>query len=147
MRARLGEGDVYLLAAAAYICFELHSARYPDPAPFQLLDLWQPARSLADLLTTLATILGRRQQQNVPPLQTAQAVHEVVAEEYCILESVNYELGPYTPAGWVCLLEARFSLRVEHLRQRSPTGDQLTTLTARVRSLRSSCGRGPVSGQ
>ena len=32
-------------------------------------------------------------QRNVPPLHTAQAVHEVVAEEYRIVESVNYELA------------------------------------------------------
>ena len=32
-----------VLAAAAYICIKLHSARYPDPAPFQLPD--SPAAS------------------------------------------------------------------------------------------------------
>ena len=42
------------------------------------------------------------------------AVHEVVAEEYRILQSVKYELVTYTPADWVCLFEARFSLRVQH---------------------------------
>ena len=30
------EGNVHFLAAAAYIGIKLHSARYPDPAPFQL---------------------------------------------------------------------------------------------------------------
>ena len=113
-------GDVYLLAAAAYIRIELHSARYLDPASFQLPDPRQLACSLTDILTTLAALLGRRQPHNVPPLHAAQAVHEVVAEEYRILESVNYELVTYTPADWVCLFEARFLLRVQHLRQRSP---------------------------
>ena len=80
------EGDVSSLAAAAYIRIKLHSARYPDPAPFQLPDPQQPARSLTDLLTTLAAILGRRQPHNVPLLHTALAVHEVT-EEYRILES------------------------------------------------------------
>ena len=47
------------LAAVAYICIKLHSARYPDPAPYQLPDPRQPARSVTDLLTTLAAILGR----------------------------------------------------------------------------------------
>ena len=57
--------DVYPLAAAAYICIKLHSARYPDPAPLQLPDPRQPARSLTDLLTTLAAVLGRREPHNV----------------------------------------------------------------------------------
>ena len=81
--------------------------------------LIRPRFSL-QILTTLAAVLGRRQPHNVPPLHTAQAVHEVVAEEYRILESVNYEVVTYTLAGWVCLFEARFSLRVQHLRQRTP---------------------------
>ena len=97
---------------------KLHSARFPDPAPFQLPDPRRPARSLTDLLTALAAILGRRQPHNVPPLHTAQAVHEVVGEEYRTLESANYELATYTPADWVRLFETRFSLSVEHLRQR-----------------------------
>ena len=45
-------GDVYPLATAVYICINLHSARYPDPASPQLPDPQQPARSLTDLLTT-----------------------------------------------------------------------------------------------
>ena len=59
--------DIYTLAAAAYICIKLHSAKYPDRAPFHLPDPRQPARSLTDLLTALAAILGRRQPHNVPP--------------------------------------------------------------------------------
>ena len=53
-----GVNDVYPLVAAAYICIEMHSARYPDPAPCQLPDPRQPARSLTDLLTTRSC--GRR---------------------------------------------------------------------------------------
>ena len=58
-----------------------------------------------------------------------------MAEEYRILESVNYELVTCTPADWVCLFEARISQRVQHLRQRSPqvTGS-LHSLLARVPS-------------
>ena len=121
------EGDVYPLAAAVYFCIELHSARYPDPAPFQLPDPRQPARSLTDLLTTRA-VLGRRQRHHVPPLHTAQAVHEVVTEEYRTLESVNFELV----GDWVCLFEERFSLSVQHLRQRFVQGTgSLLSLLAR----------------
>ena len=87
----------------------------PDPAPFQRPDPRQPARSLTDLLTALAAILGRRQPRNVPPLHTAQGVHEVVLEERRILESANYELGTNTPGDWVRLFELRFSLRVQQL--------------------------------
>ena len=76
----------------------------------------------------------------MPPLHTAQAVHEVVVEEYRTLDTVNYELATYTPADWVRLFETRFSLSVEHLRQRFPQGTG--SLLARVPS-----GRGPMSGQ
>ena len=97
--------------------------------------LQQPARSLTDLLTALAATLGRRQPRNVPPLHTAQAVHEVVVEEYRIRDSVNHELATYTPADWVRLFETRLSLRVEHLRQRFPQGTgSLLLLLARVPS-------------
>ena len=119
--------DVCPLAGAAYICIKLHSARYPDLAPCQLPDLRQPARYLTDLLTTLAAILGRR-QPNVPPLHTAHVVHEVVAEEYRILESLRGSLLPDCPASSAAL----------------PTGDWLTALTARARSFRISCKLGLV---
>ena len=36
--------DTYFLAAAACTCIKLHSARYPDLAPFQLPDPREPAR-------------------------------------------------------------------------------------------------------
>ena len=67
----------------------------------------------------------------MPPLQTAQAVPEVVTEEYRILESMNCELATFSPADWVCLFETRFSSSVEHLRQRFPqgTGSLLSLLT------------------
>ena len=77
------EEDVFTHAAAAYIGIKLHSARYPDPAPFLRPDPQQPRHpvgSLTDLLTALAATLGRRQPHNVPPLHTAQAVHDVVSE-------------------------------------------------------------------
>ena len=53
------EGDVFTLAAAAYIGIKLHSALYPDSAPFLLPDPRQPARSLTDLLTALAATPGQ----------------------------------------------------------------------------------------
>ena len=90
------EGDVYSLLA-----LKLHSVRNPDLTPFQLSDPRQPARSVTDLLTALAATLGKRQPRNVPPLHTAQAVHEVVVEEHCILDSVNFELATYTLTDWV----------------------------------------------
>ena len=100
---------VHPLAAAVYIHIKLHSARYPDPAQFQLPDPRQPARSLTDLLTVIAALLAWRQPHNAPLLHSARAVHEVVAEDYRILESVNYELGTYTPGDWVKLFEVHFS--------------------------------------
>ena len=103
--------DIHHLAAAVHIHTKLHPERYPDPAPFQLPDPRQPARSLTDLLTVLVAILGRRQPLNVPPLHSARTVTEVVAEEYRILESVNCELGTYTQGDWVKLFEVRFSVR------------------------------------
>ena len=131
------EGDVFASAAAAKIGIKLHSARYPDPAPFLRADPQprQPARSLTDLRTALAATIGRRQPHNVPPLHTAQVVHEVVTEEYRILDSLNYELTAFMAADWVRLFENRFSLNVEHLRQRFPqkTGSWLSLL-ARVPS-------------
>ena len=48
----------------------------------------------------LAALLGRRQPRNVPLLHTAQAVREVVAEGYRILDSVNYELATFRRAVW-----------------------------------------------
>ena len=37
-----------------------------------------------------------------------------------ILESINCELGTYTPGDWVQLFELRFSLRAQQLQQRFP---------------------------
>ena len=124
-----------LLRQPLIFVFKLHSARYPDPAPFQLPDPRQPARSPTDIFTALAATQDRRQPRNVPPQHTAQAVHEVVVEEYRSLDPVNYELATYTPADWVRLFETRFSLSVEHLRQRFPQGTgSLLSLLARVPS-------------
>ena len=82
------------------ICIELHSARYTDPAPFQL----PYPQQLTDVLTALAAVLRTRQPRNVPPLHTAQAVHEVVAEEYRILDSVNQQTVCASPKGTCSLL-------------------------------------------
>ena len=80
-------GDVYPLAAAAYICNNLHSAMYRDRPHFSFqIPSSQPASSLA-------AILGRRQPRNVPPLLSAQAVHEVVDEEYHILRFSELRVG------------------------------------------------------
>ena len=71
----------------------------------------------------------------MPPLHTAQAVHEAVTEEYRILDSVNFNVGDLLAADWVCLFETRFSLSVEHLRQRFPQGSgSLLSPLARVLS-------------
>ena len=70
----------------------------------------QRARSLTDLLTAIAALLARRQPHNAPLLHSARTVHEVITDEYGILESVNYELGTYTMGEWVQLFELRFSL-------------------------------------
>ena len=53
------EEDVHSHAAAACIGTKMHSARNPDPAPFQLPDPRQPALCLTDLLTALARYCGR----------------------------------------------------------------------------------------
>ena len=115
---------------------------------FQLPDTQQPARSLTDFLTALAGVVVRRQPHNVPPLHTAQAVHEVVVKEYRIVGSVNYELATHSPADLVCLFETRFSLTVEHLRQRFPQGTgSLLSLLARFPSALSMTARSPWSSR
>ena len=70
-----------------------------------------------------------RQPHNAPLLHSARTVHEVVAEEYRILESVNYELETYTPGDWMKPFEVRFSLRTQ---QRCPQATP--SLLARVPS-------------
>ena len=51
------------------------------------------------------------------------------------LESVNFELAIHSLADWVCPFETRFSLSVEHLRQRFPQGTgSLLSLLAREHS-------------
>ena len=84
---------------------------------------------------TAESLHHRWNTKSNPPLHTAQAVHEVATQEYRVLESVNYELVTYTPADWVCLFEARFSLSVQHIRQRFPQGTgSLLSRLARVPS-------------
>ena len=89
--------------------------------------------SSLDLLTALAATLGWRQPHNVPPLHTGQVVHEVVSEEYRILDTLNYEMTVFT-------------LNVEHLRQRVPegTGSWLSLLARPIRGIRK---HGPASGK
>ena len=62
-------GDVFTFAAAACIGIKLHSARYPDPAPFLRQDPRQPARSLTDLLTAC------RHSGQAPTSQRASSAH------------------------------------------------------------------------
>ena len=63
-----------------------------------------------------------------------RAAHEEEGS-YGIVDSVNCELATCTPADWVRLFETRFSLSVEHLRQRFPQGTgSLLSLLARVPS-------------
>ena len=76
-------------------------------------------------------------------LHTAQAVHEVVVEEYRILDSENFELATYSLADWVRFFETRFSLSVAAL----PTGDWLTTFTVGARPFQGSRKFGLVSGK
>ena len=87
--------DVHALAAAVYIHFKFHSARYPDPVPYQFPDPQQSVRPLADLLTAMAALLARRPPHNAPLLHSAWTIQEVVTEECRILLSVNYELGTH----------------------------------------------------
>ena len=70
------------LAASVYIHFKLHTARYPDPVPYQFPDPQQPARPLADLFTAIAALLAKRQPHNAPLLHPAWTTQEVVTEEY-----------------------------------------------------------------
>ena len=51
---------------------------------------------------------------------SAWTVHEVIAEEYRILESVHYELGTPTPAAWNQAFEKRLSLWCQQWQQRFP---------------------------
>ena len=99
-------GDVRHLAAAVYFHLELHSARCPDPGPYQVPDPRQPARPLADLLTAIAALLARRQSHNAPLLHSVRTIQEVLTEEYRILEFVNNELGTHTTAAWRVLAAA-----------------------------------------
>ena len=119
-------------AAAVYIHIKLHSARYPDPAPFQLPDPRQPARSLSDLLPAIAALLAGRRPHNAPLLHSAWTVHEVVAEEYRILESVNCELGTYAPGALGETLRGTVLLRTQQHQQRFPQATR--SLLARVTS-------------
>ena len=113
--AALEFDDIHSLAAAAFVTSKLLRERDLDEAPPQ------PVRTLPGLLTALATSLDRLRPHNALTLHTSWTVQEVIAAEARILESVNYEVVTYTPADWVHLLAARFSLKAEQLRQRTPS--------------------------
>ena len=57
--------DINTLAAATHVCIKMHSARYPEPVPFQLPDPRRPARSQTNLFTALAAILGSQRSDSV----------------------------------------------------------------------------------
>ena len=84
---------------------------------------------MTDLLTAIALLAGR-QPHNALLLHSARTVHEVVAEEYRIVET--FELGTYTPGEWVKLFEVRLSLWTQQYRQRFPQAT--SSLLARVPS-------------
>ena len=86
----------------------------PGPGPPQ------PVRTLPRLLAALAASLDRLWSHNALTLHTSWTVQEVIAAEARILESLNNEVGTCTPADSVRLLAARFSLKAEQLRQRTP---------------------------
>ena len=85
---------------------QLVSALHCTP-PGSLTQLHSSFQTLASR-PALSLTFSRRQPRKVPPLHTAQAVHEVVVEEYRILDSVNYELASFMPADWVRLFETPF---------------------------------------
>ena len=74
-------------------------------------------------------------------------MHEVVTEEYRILDTLNYEVTVFTPADWVRLVETRFSLNAEHLRQRFPRRTGSLLLTAGARPFRGCRKLGFASGK
>ena len=73
---------VHHLAAAVYIRIKVHSTRYPDLVPFQLPD----TSPFLDRPSCGYCFLARHQPLNAPLLHSARTVHEVIAEEYRILE-------------------------------------------------------------
>ena len=96
------------LAAAVYIFVEM------NPAPAQVPQ--QTARPLADLLTTVARFLTRRQPHNAPSFHTAWTIQQIVNEEYRILEVLDYELATHTSA-WIEVFERRLCLWRQRLQQ------------------------------
>ena len=105
------------------------------------LDLRNRCALYPGLLTALAASLGRLWHHNAPTLHTSWTVQELIAAEARILESINCEVGTDTPADWVHLLAACFSLLAEQLRQRTPPAERsplsLTAVPADVMALRS----------
>ena len=98
--------DVYLLAAAACTCINctpqgtlirLHFSfqiRGSQPAPSPTFSRLSLLFSTAASFTTFRCCI--------------RTVHEVVTEEYRVLELVNNQFGTYTPGDWVKLFEVSF---------------------------------------
>ena len=123
--------DIQPLAVAGSIHTKLQSERCPGPAPFQLPDPLQPACSLTDLLTAVATLVAKRQPHSAPLLHSAWTVQQVITEECRILELFHYKLGTPTPAAWI-VLETRHSLWCQQCQQCFPQSPR--SLIARVPS-------------
>ena len=143
--------DVLPLAASVYIHIKLHSALCRDPNP--LPDPHQPARPLADLLGAIAGLHARREPHNAPLLHTAWTNQRIVTEEYRIQQTVNCELGTYTPEAWIEVFKQRLSLWCQQQQPRgSPVGSPQmcllvapkTLLTCMVATSHSQWIRSPV---
>ena len=93
--------DVPPLAATVYIMVKMNPVPSPDPL--------QPARSLADLLTAIARLFGRR-PRDAPSLHTWWTIQQIVTGEHRILEVSSYELATPTPAAQIEIFEQRLSL-------------------------------------
>ena len=107
--------DVLPLATTVYIQIKLNSAWAADPDPFP--DPQQPARPSADLQTAFARVLASRQPHNAPSLHTAWTNQQIVTEGCRTLGTINYELGSYTPAGWIHVFKLLEVLRGNGLSQ------------------------------
>ena len=77
----------------------------------------QPARSLTDLLTALATIFDGA---SLTTFRCCIQPGRSTAKEYRILESVNSKVGTYTLGNCVKLFEVRLFLRAKQLQQHFP---------------------------
>ena len=119
-------GDIHSLATAAFVTSKLLPERGLDVAPPQQQHQLppgpgppQPLRTLPGWLTALAASLDRLGPRNVLTPHTSWTVQEVIAAEGRLLE-IHHEVATYSPADWVRLFAARFSLKAEQLRHRTP---------------------------